>query len=542
MRRVFGAIPRSITLCSGLATDICSLLPADITMTSKTFAQPILTPDPAMEKYCGPIILAIAMFALVYGVELFSFGLSIDEEVSTYVADIPMVSVQQGRWGFALLSLALPAMGALPLVSTVILGAGLVFATWRAVSDFALSRNQAYLFAAVHVGFPVWLHIAQFNTLAAGFGFGLAAAVAGAAAAVRGGRSGIVAGAVLIAFSISIYQTLAVYSALYILLSLHAKMRESLWARQLFRATATWLAGMVVYILIQKIGLAIMRAESSYVGEFVQVQRLLTEPAAAAKGILGYLGLLVGGTHSAYLGWGPAVLFLTWLGLLPLGLVNPQTERQAAIHRWLWILATAAMGAGLLALPIIMSVATLPLRAHIALPLLAAWVASRTDLGNTPLAKAVLWAGIGYFALVSASIGSRLFYADQVTHNADAALTQRLAVEILKATGDIPKGRQIPITLVGQRSFSFKGQLQRTELFGMSFYEHDGGHPDRVTFYMWLQGINDVTPVLLSDRPDLVPSALEMTAWPAAGSVKMVNGVVIIKLGNPTPQQLPASQ
>jgi len=52
------------------------------------------------------------------------------------------------------------------------------------------------------------------------------------------------------------------------------------------------------------------------------------------------------------------------------------------------------------------------------------------------------------------------------------------------------------------------------------------------------QGVAGFVPVPLAQRLDLLPVAHEMPSWPAAGSVKLVNGVIIVKLGAPTGQQL----
>ena len=511
-------------------------------------------PEPAPARHAdidyGPVLLAIGMFLLVYGVEIFSFGLSIDEEIATFVADSGQTWLQQGRWGMALLTVALPNFEAIPLLSTLLFGAGLVFATWRAISDFALTRAQAYLFAAVHVGFPVWLHIAQFNTLAAGFGFGIAAAALGAAAAARGGWGGMIAGSLLIAFATSVYQTLGIYAVLYIILCVHAAalaplragaaradVARKLAGTRLAIAAATWLAGLAIYWLVQKIGLALIHADMTYVGGFIQLDRLRSDPHAGVQAITSFVTALLIGSHTMYLGWGAGVLFLSWLGLLPVALLSGESRRDVILD-WGWVLAVTVLGIGLIAVPVILSVGSLPLRAHIALPLLAAWLASRcAPVSGKPL-SVLLWVAIGYFGLVAGSIGASLFYSDQVVHGADAALTQRLVPAIQREAGSAFAGREIPFTLVGQMIYPAQGQIKRSEIFGESFYEHDGGNVFRVAFFMRLQGATGLTPVWLGQRPDLIPAARTMPSWPTDGSVKLVNGVVVVKLAAPTPQQL----
>ncbi|MEO6384465.1 MAG: glucosyltransferase domain-containing protein [Thermomonas sp.] len=511
-------------------------------MTSPSLPSPLPPARASANEFGhGPLLLAIAMFVLVYGVEIFSFGLSIDEDLATFLADNGQTWVRQGRWGMALLTVALPNFEAIPLLSTLLFGAGLVFATWRAIGDFALTRPQAYLFAAVHVGFPIWLHIAQFNTLAAGFGFGIAAAALGGGAAARGGASGAVTGALLIAFATAVYQTLAIYAVLYIVLCVHTvalvpgSVRGAMWRTMFARLTvaaAVWVAGLLLYWSVQKLTLALIHADMTYVGGFIQLDQLRADPRAGAWKILISMKSLLGGSNPTYLSWGAGILFLSWLGLLPVALLSSE-NRHDWITQWQWVLVVAVIGIGLFAVPVILSVASLPLRAHVILPLLAAWLASRCALIALP---ALRWAAIGYFAVVAGSIGASLFYTDQVVHNADAALTQRIVAKVQEA--GIELGQEIPITLVGERAFPVGGQLQRVEVFGTSFYEQDGGNIQRVASFMRLQGTSGLVPVPLHTRPDLLPAAQMMPTWPATGSVKLVNGIVVIKLGRETDQQM----
>ena len=96
----------------------------------------------------------------------------------------------------------------------------------------------------------------------------------------------------------------------------------------------------------------------------------------------------------------------------------------------------------------------------------------------------------------------------------------------------------VPFTLVGTQAFPTGGQVRRAGVFGASFFEHDGGNVRRVALYMRTLGIDGLWPVWLGNRPDLLPAARSMPTWPAPGSVRRVNGVVIVKIGPPTPQQL----
>lgn len=496
------------------------------------------------DRYIAPLLLGAAVFLLVYGVELFDFGLSIDEEAATYVTDTVRIALAQGRWGISLTLLCLPNIGPIPIVSTLMFGAGLLYATWRAFHDFSLGRTQAFVFAAVHVAFPMWLHIVQFSTIAGIVGLGLAAAAAGGHLALHGSVRMKLVAALLIAYAVSVYQTLGVYCAMYVLLALHADAiarghrllgRET--ARAFAAAAATLLGGLVLYSVIQKVSLAASGTETAYIDGFVQVGRLATEPGPALRDVVDYVVQLLAGRHPAYVGWGPAILFLSWLGLVPLGLMRRSAERRGELRRWLGMLLVALAGVVLVALPTIVTVATLPLRGYVALPLFAAWLASRVPSQfGTPLGTLHAVA-VAYFVVVAAAISSRLFYSDQVVHNADAALTQQLMSAMDRVAAENGIKGPIPFSLVGSRSFSFAGELVRIEQFGASFYEQDEGNVYRVAYYMQLQGHPPLQPIWLGHRPELVPAAKAMPIWPEEGSVQVVNGVVLVKLGPPTNAQ-----
>lgn len=489
---------------------------------------------------------AVVMFLLGYGVELASFSLSIDEEVATFLGDSWRAWLSQGRWGMALVTWGLPGFESIPFLSTAIFGAGLVFATHCALRDLRLGPAQGVVFAILHVGFPVWLHIAQFNTLAAGFGLGLAAAAFGAGLVLRartwGERSLAVA---CIAFAVAVYQTLAIYAACYLLFVLHATLRGPLmagvpilWrdvAGRISLAVASMVAAVLAYALVQRVGLGLAGLEIEYVDGFVQLEGLRTDTGAVARQGLASLLEHLSGQHAIYIGWGAWVWALAWLGLFPWAALRGG-DRAVAVRVWSLTLSTALLATVVLFVPFLLSAGYLPTRAHVALPLLAAWLASQLLPPGLVRIPRPLWVGLGYLGLVLASIAQSMFYADRVARDIDASLTAQLLPAIVAALGE-DAGKPFDITLSGSRALPPDSPIERAEVFGNSFYEHDGGNPARVALYLRFHGVDNVGSVRLATRPDLVAAASEMPEWPVNGSVKLVNGVVIIKFGEPTYQQ-----
>lgn len=504
-------------------------------------------PERPWPMWACPMSMAVLVFLMVFGVELASFTLSIDEEISAVDANPPAIWLAQGRWGMQAINLLLPEYQSIPVLSTLLFGVGLLYATWCGLRDFRLRGQSAEAYAVIHAGFPLWLHIAEFNTFAAGFGVGIAAAAAGGGLAVRATIwRQRVAAAGLLACAIAVYQTLALYALLYACFALLAtnegtsSISVAARARGLLRSAipvaATLLAGVVVYWLVQRAATWAFRVPGTYIDYYWRADQLRANPRGTFAVAMRALGGYVGGRQELYLGHGSGVLALTWCGLLPLAAMAGDRGRASNL-RYLLTLVGAVAGLVLLAGPLVLSAAKLPIRSHIVWPLLAAWLASRVDLSAAPRWRMLPRIALAYFAITACSIGAMLFHTEQAVRDADAAFARQLAPAVFAAAAPDARG-PIRFTLVGAHAFPTGGQLRRAGVFGSSFFEHDGGNVRRVALYMRTLGIDGLLPVWLGSRPDLLPAAHSMPAWPAAGSVRRVNGVVIVKIGPPSQQQL----
>ena len=497
--------------------------------------------------------VAAIVFLMVYGTELGHFSLSIDEELATFSTDTFKLSwLSQGRWGMMLIGAIMPNFEAIPLLSTAMFGAGLVYVAIRGAADLRLDGMRALLFAAVLVGFPVWPHIAEFNTFAGGFGIGIAAAAYGAGLAVRADDFGRRALAVVaMAFAIAVYQTFALFIVVYAGMALHAAHDARLRADSaastpasasilpLLRAAAITalliLLAALVYFIVQRLWMVSAGVSYAYVDAYWRMDLLRADPSATLATGGTALAAYAGGSDAMYLGNGARVLFLSWLGLLPWCLLQRGTPGRATRLGFFWLTLSAVLA--LLAIPFVLSAGTLPIRAHIAWPLLAAWLASRIALPDTARWRALVWVALAYFAITACSIGASLFYSERRARVADAALTQQLAIRMMEAA-DPEAPKPTAFTLSGTYIFPAEGQIQRVGVFGTSFYQHDAGNVYRVAQYMRTLGYTGFRPIVLGTRPELVEAVRAMPAWPAPGSVQRVNGVIVIKLGEPTGPQL----
>ena len=94
--------------------------------------------------------------------------------------------------------------------------------------------------------------------------------------------------------------------------------------------------------------------------------------------------------------------------------------------------------------------------------------------------------------------------------------------------------------MVGSLRYESGGPFHRVENFGTSFFEHGGGSVFRVLQYLRLMGLQHAIPIRYSDLPQAHPRIEQMPAWPLKGAVAPVDGVVVVKLGEPTYRQAAA--
>ena len=499
---------------------------------------------PANRFPTGIAIIAMLVFLLVYAVELGGFTLSIDEEIASIQSADAKAWLAQGRWGMALVTLVLPNFEAIPVLSTLLFGAGLVIATTTAVTHFRLEGGRAVAFAVMHVASPLWLHIAHFNTLAAGFGLGIAAAAVGAGLVVHGARTEQRSLAiVLLAFAMSVYQTLALYAVVYAVFALHARTvgaRPGEWravAMRTLLAAAMFVVAAALYVVVQRGASSALEVAPAYVDVYWQGGQLLANPSAVLPVGLRAFGEYLSGRHPMYLGWEAVLLAPALLGMLPTWL--PRTAAGTRVAHLGVFYATVACSLALVALPFLLSAGTLPTRAHVAWPLVVAWLASQTPWPARQGAHVTGAVILGYVVVVATSISASLFHTERLVRDADAALARAL-IPAIRAAAEPDPSQPIPFTVSGRWSFPTKGQLVRVGDFGASFFDHDQGNVYRMWLFMQTLGASGLQPLPLGTRQDLVPEAANMPAWPAEGSVRRVNGVVIVKLGPATPPQLAA--
>jgi len=484
-------------------------------------------------------LFAVGVAVLIYAVELASFTLSIDEELHAYDARPWRSWISQGRWSMGLLTYIVPPLATTPFLPTALFCAGLVTSALLLACCYARSRAEAFAFVGFFVSCPIWLHIAEFNTLSWGFGVGLSVA-AGAVLLLHAGgyRAAIMAG-IATSVAIGVYQSLFLFvvcgsmlSVSLRLLGAHRSEPISLKriAEHLGPLAVSWLIALLLYQGASAISLFLSNQTLIYVDSYLRLADFTsaaTSSAAMARTISRVSGLL-SGTDPMFLGWGTGSLLLAWLGAGAAIVRSFQAAGGSLISKLL--AAVLMLGSTFVAVvPMIVSAGIGPLRALPALPLVYA-VAAATAMKNNWIAKVPHWLIFSFALFINAWIAATLFNADAIARDRDRMMAGQLADRIARIPG-FQRDQARPLILVGEWAHEIAGPAVRVEIFGSSFFEHDDGNPYRVASYLRLLGIRGLRPEQITQVRDDIAEIERLPAWPLPGSVAVIHDKLVIKLG-----------
>jgi hypothetical protein len=464
-------------------------------------------------------------FLLIYGYELFNFSLSIDEELHTFGSDAPLLWLQQGRWGMALLSRSLPPISALPVVSTALFGAGLLFAVAHLAAHYRLQGLSAQLFGVVLIASPIWPHIVEFNSLSYGIGIGLVLCAIGVRLLGNPRRLIAAFGLAALVFAAGIYQTLLL-AAIVMALG-RGFLADTVKTGNLFVRTVRDLAlivgaGILAFCL-QYIARRFANATVTYIDIYWRVSDYLANPLVAGKASWKVASRLLFGKSRIYLGYG-FVLAALPLAAFGYSLFRAQAAQSTPPLTRVFLLVLALPAA---LLPVFVSVGTVPARGIVAFPFVVALLVACFPV-ETVIER---WAARTYLVVVTvlaATISSQLFYSDHLARERDRLLAASLLERLQQLR---PADKPLRVTLFGEFQAAPREPLKRLEVFGTSFFEHDGGNIYRVTSYLKILGAHHLEPVDLSQVPDIAAKASALPPWPSPGSIALVDGTAVIKLG-----------
>lgn len=496
----------------------------------------------------GLLVYLFIIGLVAYAGDVVNFSLNIDSENHAYGYGAKGSWVSQGRWGMYFLNTMLLPDAIMPVIPMLIAIAGSVIGAVFFVHTLSRSRGVAdYLAAPIAIACPVIYFAFYFTTL--GYGVGIAFAVTGFGMYMltRWTWFGALVAAACFCFGISIYQAvlplLAVIFCLYLVSSVIGG--EKVTIGLFIKRTAIFLAVLVVayvlYEIIKRLALRYLHVafDTGYISGFVSYKPTREYFVSALMKTLSVSVDYYTGGQQYYLYELIAlkVLFFLTLGVSTFRILS-------ADNPWLVrVLAMLALGAAIVA-PMMMHMMNggyMPPRTVLGVPQVLAGLVFFTMCSRSKILQSITAilaiACIYKFSVVN----NRYAFANAMVWQADRELSVAIHQRIAEVMPEIAPVRDIngvyPIEIVGWLEYGETPVLVQREVVGASFYKWAAGDVERVERLFRTMGVNDFRAATKQERLSVVEKAKSMPSWPYEGSVRVINGIIVIKLREYNPNQ-----
>ncbi|MGE0281527.1 MAG: glucosyltransferase domain-containing protein [Rhizobiaceae bacterium] len=493
---------------------------------------------PNSERLAAIFGILMLIFCFCYFFELASFPFSLDEEWAALRKD-PTVWIGQGRWGSFLIEKYILPQAAIPVVPQLMFGLGcaasflmVLRALGRDIFNLSVADYASFVFFCA---FPAWFFIVEFSSNIGSVGLGMTSGTYGAYLAMtseraKGGLSGVLLlllVSLLGAFAIATYQTLLFYlfcicAGCLIGRSLHQEGSVDRWL--LLKAALFLIGSVAFYAVVSALFKNLYSIQETYTNAFFHLDYFLADPVQAmiktATEGAAFYGVVEAVYHSPV--WAlPIVILAGAIGLAVDG-------RLHAFGR----LAVLAGAAAILAAPFALNPFFPGLvlgRTMVAVPV-AAWLLCYFGLNSphhvvraaTSVALAVAIAQIVVLQNRSQASGYFLAKHDLL-----------VATSIYDRLGNSPafrKGTRYAIAVYGGRTYRTVFPVPATSNAAASFLGPFVGNSQRVLSYLKIVGLEGLRPATQAELDAVVVRLSKMPIWPAAGSVVLENGVLLVRL------------
>jgi hypothetical protein len=429
----------------------------------------------------------------------------------------------------------------MPLVPLAVYGLLLSFTVAWASDRFDLrSVSMRLLGFALVASFPTTPTIVEFSANTLPTGLALFGSFACAVMACNRGKFAAVGCVALLAVTVSMYQSsaflmLALALGLLITDTLRAPQSAGALTGEVARVVLLWLLGVGLYVLVSQIFLWEFHRKIIYIQNYFAPRLLFEQPMFVLRAIWD------GGTR----------LFLgRWeSGFLPVPLMAPLTVTAGLLTLWLLVRRFASHGALLLvSLVLLAGIVLLPFAMHFISPVKVPY---RSMLAAPfVLWMLLVWAGqavphrlmggllvglLGLVVLTQWRQVNQFFFAAELVSWHDRIVATRLIDRVDRVLPPAARACDCPIPMIigGELPFengrSFKGA---TATAGSSFFEWDDGSALRIAAYLHLLGLGNFVAADAATDARLRPIMATLQVWPTDGSVRYVDGVLLVHFAN----------
>lgn len=477
----------------------------------------------------------ISVTAVTYGFELFNLNITIDDEMSMLKAGPDLILVAIDRWAAYLLSALFLPYPALPVVSLAfsllfhVLGAVLLCDAWE-----VRPLPERIITGGILISFPSWAYLYSFAPIAPFMGPGLFLCAASLAIFARSQRglwlfAALPAGAALGIYLNFLPLLVTVYAIYFAAQVLQGEESGGLPVRML----VTLLLAIGFHLLVNQLTLQALSVQrwdytEGYLGG---LGRLFTDLSTIVHSTLSLSAKIYSGDVQVY---GVSVYFLPILTIAATIKIatSALSSLRGAPHKQLLVIALVA----LIILVNFFAFSALSRGRYRLLAGVSATIAGIYALSTLQArlsARLVLFVLGGLVIFQFAQATNRWSASSYLSMQVDRALATRVIAAIERKLSQQAAPAELKhLEVVGgyRRPPSYaifsKADVSNDSLF------HRGPRSTRVAALLNLLGFPKLTEMPPEKRLSLVSYALQMPAWPADGSVEVIDDTVIIKFGS----------
>ncbi|HQQ62159.1 MAG TPA: glucosyltransferase domain-containing protein [Pseudomonadales bacterium] len=495
------------------------------------------------------LIVYLAVVGLLsFTYDLFNFSLNIDSEIHAEGFGPNNGWVMQGRWGMYFLSWLMLPDTVMPFTPMLIAMTGSAVGMFFFLHTLSATRSTAdYLAAPIAMACPVLYFAYYFTTLGYGLGIGFAVVNIGMYCLTRWTWAGALAAIVMFTFGIGIYQAvlplITVIFGFYIIGLLVNGTNTTfvtLCKRSLVFATVLAIA-FVCYELIKRWSLHYVNVPyaAQYLSEFnhFQLSSDYMLPTLQKTWLAAWHYYSGGRIYYLYNLWSLKLLFCLSLFFTCVKILQSPAKLYLRLLGLLTVLVVLATPMAML----VMNAGDMPPRTMLGVAYVLAGLVFFAASVNSKIVRTV----IGVLAITCfykfTLVNNRYSLANHMTWQAD----REFSVMLMQRMGEVwhklpPKDiySKYPMELVGVRELLPTPFIPHRDVIGTSFYYWSAGDLQRVTDLLLTMGITDYKPATQQQRLSVVEQAQAMPSWPDAGSVDVINGIIVVKVGPYNPHQI----
>jgi hypothetical protein len=486
------------------------------------------------------IIYSILLAIICYGYELFNFSMSIDEEVQSFskASELKKLIVD-GRWGSYLFHILISPSSILPYIPILFSVIFLASTSILFVTSENCDTTSKIVFSSIFITYPLHSYYLAFNVLSAALTFSMVLSMISFLLVkefVEQKRKKILyllLAVLLLMFSFSIYQGVIPIYVITVLIYLFMRItkNEEIPLKILFNRLLIFFMVFGLAIFLGKIVELFMKSflAPEYTNYINYTSRFWGWNQIPTSSVILNLITYTWNYLSGNFFYG-AISIKTLFLLIPFTLFLAYKRVKNFKSKILVIvLLPLLVFSPFLVMYVVGS--KLPPRSLVGLPLMFAffwWISFQYFHVRIKYVMIII---LGAVVLSNIYHTTRLFYAGNVSWNADRDMANRIIERIYSL--DLPVGEEsLTVAFVGKYQHPSNALFLSSNVFGASFFSWDNGNPSRMNFFFKTIGISNIKTVPKITTEKIGERVRGVPCWPNKGSVFLINDTVVVKLSN----------